>query len=295
MLWLRPHSVLYVEPQSVLPVFIYTLLARRCRILIHNHEYHDQHQFLRPGMRLVRIYHWLERKFIFPRAEWISQTNEDRIRLFKADFPAIDSEKIHELPNLPPAQWLDTPNTAWADNVKPLRLVYVGSLSCHDTFIKEITDWIEADSTDRCELDVYSYNRTADVDELFDACTCPKIKFYGNGIPYEELPAVLSQYHVGLILYKATTTNYVFNASNKLFEYLALGLDVWFPKQMLGVKPYAQTQTAPRVIELNFDQLSSLDIAELLERNHLEQGPTTESCETALAELQSRILQEVIN
>lgn len=290
LLWFRPHSILYIEPQSVLPVFLYSLLARRCRILIHNHEYHDQHQFLRPGMRLVRGYHWLERKFIFPRAEWISQTNEDRIRLFKSDFPKIDPAKIHELPNLPPAEWRDTPNKAWAGNATPLKLVYVGSLSCKDTFIKEISEWIEADPANSCALDVYSYNRTPDVDRLFEACNSARVNFYGDGIPYEKLPEVLSQYHVGLILYKATTTNYVFNASNKLFEYLALGLDVWFPQQMLGVKPYARMQKSPRVVELNFDELSSLDLTELRQRNHLKNDVSPESCETALTELKSTIL-----
>ena len=294
LLWLRPAVILYVEPQSVMPVFLYTLLARRCRILIHNHEYHDQHQFLRPGMRLVRLYHWLEKKFIFRRAEWISQTNADRIRLFLEDFPDINPEKLHDLPNLPPKEWTATKNRAWEQNDDQLRLVYVGSLSCQDTFVREIVEWVETDADQHCQLDIYSYNHTADVKQLFDDCKSDRVNFFHDGIPYEQLPDVLTNYHVGLILYKATTTNYVFNASNKLFEYLALGLDVWYPAQMLGVKPYAREDKAPRVIELNFEQLESFDVASMQERPQLESPEATESCENALRSLAIQILEERI-
>jgi hypothetical protein len=60
------------------------------------------------------------------------------------------------------------------------------------------------------------------------------------------LPQVLSQYDVGLILYRCRTLNFVYNATNKLFEYLVCGLDVWYPPCMLGLKTYARSTIAPR-------------------------------------------------
>lgn len=50
-----------------------------------------------------------------------------------------------------------------------------------------------------------------------------------SGINYSDLPGVIRAYDVGVILYNGHIANYVFNAPNKLFEYLACGLDVWSP------------------------------------------------------------------
>ena len=292
LVWQRPQAILYFEPQSALPVVLYSLVAKRCRILIHHHEYHDPHQFLKPGMRLVRFYHWLESRLIFKRAEWISHTNQNRVDLFQRDFPVLAPAQLHELPNLPPQHWFDTTNTAWREDPALLRLVYVGSLSGENTFIAEIVQWLESDAGANCSLDVYSYNHSADVLRLFENCNCDRLTFHSGGIPYDDLPRVLSKYHVGLILYRATTTNYVFNASNKLFEYLALNLDVWYPQQMLGVKPYARTEQAPRVIELDFHNLADFDPTSQCQRSKLEHAPVGQSCESALAALEATILME---
>ena len=62
-------------------------------------------------------------------------------------------------------------------------------------------------------------------------------------------------YDIGLILYKATTDNYRYNASNKLFEYLALNLSVMYSDKMLGIKPYE----GGRVQAFDFSQLPDLN------------------------------------
>ena len=101
---------------------------------------------------------------------------------------------------------------------------------------------------------------------------------------------MLSEFHVGLILYKGTTTNYVFNASNKLFEYHALGLDVWYPAQMLGVSRYAQADRAPRIVQLDFENLESVNFKTLRDRNEIPFAPRKESCESALTPLNKSIV-----
>ena len=100
---------------------------------------------------------------------------------------------------------------------------------------------------------------------------------------------MLAQYDVGVILYRCNTTNYKYNASNKLFEYLACGLEVWYPPQMLGVKPYSQNDVFPRVMEVDYDQLGDLDLTKMQSRNHLSAADAPPSCEQEFKKLLAAI------
>jgi hypothetical protein len=48
-------------------------------------------------------------------------------------------------------------------------------------------------------------------------------------------------------------------ATKKLFEYLACGLDVIYPREMLGVRPYARAAEQPRVVAWDFEDLPRMD------------------------------------
>ncbi len=258
---MRPDILLYIEPHSALPAFLYCLVARRCRLFIHYHEYRDRDEYSQAGMRLVRLNHWIERKFLYRRAEWISQTNADRNRMFREDLPGVDAGKLKILPNYPPKSWGDGPRATWRHCDDGLHLVYVGAVSLRDTYIGPLVDWLRSDGSPHgVTLDIYSYNNDAETRDFLHSSTCDSVRFHARGVPYHEIPNLLVDYHVGLILYQANSRNYVYNASNKLFEYLALGLDVWYPPPMLGVKPYANDQSWPRVLETDFEQLSQLDL-----------------------------------
>jgi hypothetical protein len=91
-------------------------------------------------------------------------------------------------------------------------------------------------------------------------------------------------------MYRGNTRNYIYNETNKLFEYLACGLDVWYPKQMLGIKPHARTDIAPRIIELDFERLQDIQMAELRERSGLKFQPFDHRCEDVLSELKGAML-----
>ena len=54
------------------------------------------------------------------------------------------------------------------------------------------------------------------------------VQFKGH-INYDNLPTTLNKYQVGVILYKGHIPNYVYNAPNKLFEYLAAFLMFGIP------------------------------------------------------------------
>ena len=285
----RPDTVVYIEPHSAMPAFLYCLVAWRCRLLIHYHEYHDVEEFQQPGMRVVRFYYWLEKKYLYRRAEWISQTNEDRRRLFHQDHPQIDSAKLMILPNYPPHAWHEAPQADWKTAEEgPLKLVYVGSISLHDTFVEPLVRWVEQHARD-VSLDIFSYNNDPKTHQFLQASQGGNIRFHARGIAYDELPDLLRRFHVGLILYRGNTRNYIYNASNKLFEYLAIGLDVWYPPQMLGVKPYANADSTPRVIETDFEQLDRIDLDRRRDRAGLPASTQVYCCEDALDPLQQRI------
>lgn len=54
-----------------------------------------------------------------------------------------------------------------------------------------------------------------------------------NPIDYYELPKELIKYDIGLVLYKGHIPNYIYNVPNKVYEYLACGLQVWYSKDLL--------------------------------------------------------------
>ncbi len=49
--------------------------------------------------------------------------------------------------------------------------------------------------------------------------------------------------------------NYIYNEPNKYFEYYVCGLDVWFPKEMLGMYRNIQDHHKPFVKDLDFKKL----------------------------------------
>ena len=290
----KPDVVLYVEPQSALPVFLHRLFHPSVPIFIHHHEYHDPHQFFRPGMRPARLGHLLEKRFLFPRAKWISHTNQDRLALFHKDCPTAKPEILRELPNYPPASWGAGKNVAWSvDGSKVLRFVYVGSLSMEDTYLQEFVSWFRSLPEGSATFDIYAYNCRPEVRQFLEASPSESLRFHPEGVAYDALPSVLQNYHVGLLLYRATTTNYRFNASNKLFEYLACGLDVVFPDRMLGVRPYSESPDLPRVMEWDFTAISPDALKALQHRPPgagLRPLPTAEDALSALEESMKRAL-----
>ena len=140
------------------------------------------------------------------------------------------------LPNYPPEAWLQ-----FLKHQKKvtavLRTVYVGSLSLKDTYIKEYCEWV-MEQKGAVIFDIYAYNLHQDTIDYLVNLNSQYINFIKEGIEYDKMPLVLRNYDVGLILYKALSKNYEYNAPNKLFEYMACGLEIWFSDKMKGCYPY---------------------------------------------------------
>ena len=230
----KPDVIVYFESHSALPVFLYQIFRRNMKLFIHYHEYMTPAEYSQKGMRFVKLAHSKER-LLYKFAQWISHTNQERVNFFLKDHPEVDPSICHVLPNYPPLKWSGSHCPATGPEV--LKLVYVGSFgSLEHLFIEEVLVWVKS-LNGKVTLDIYSYNVSDEVNSLLSSLNAQNITLNGS-IDYNKLPHVLRKYDVGLIFYKATSLNVKYCAPNKLFEYLACDLDVWFSKEMTGCYPY---------------------------------------------------------
>ena len=250
----KPKAILYYESYSVYPVFLYMkFFGKATKLYIHYHEYEDRESY-KNGMKLVKYYHELEKKFLYKRASWISQTNKERLHMFASDHPKLPSEVLKIMPNYPPKIWSSQVNGKSKASKDIIRTVYVGSLSLKDTFIREYCDWVLNQKGKVC-FHIYAYNLDDDTIDYLTNLNTDYIVLYAKGVEYDKIPALLADYDIGLILYKAHTKNYEYNAPNKLFEYQACGLKVLYPDVMLGISHYDSSN----VISVNFNTTHSLE------------------------------------
>ncbi len=290
LLYWKPDKVLYYESYSVWPVYIYLkFFNKRSDLFIHYHEYSTP-DWYREGMRLVRQYHKLEKNYLFHKASWISQTNKNRLDLFQKDYVGLNEEKLHILANYPPKNWQTNIN-ANKGRKDLAKFVYVGSLSLNDTYIAEICTWIK-ELEGKASLDVFSYNLDYETLMYLNSLKSKWIKFHSNGVEYYDLPSILYDFDVGLILYKANTVNYKFNETNKLFEYLACSLDVWFPDVMEGTTSHICKDAIPRVLNINFENLNQYNIIKHLFTTNLPVRKSNYNCESENEKIYKKLRSE---
>jgi len=261
---LRPHRILYYETYSAFPVYIYKRFVNpKVEVFIHCHEYFSPEWWRTTATSLLRFYFKCEKSYLYPNAKWISHTNNERLQLFSKDIGIPDLPVGRVFPNYPPSAWrkLTTPK----DDGLPIKMVYVGSFGSMDTlYIKEAVQWVKQ-LEGKATLDVYSFEIPPYIKQYIDSTDCPFISLKGP-VNYYELPGILQHYQVGLILYKGTTKNFTYNAPNKLFEYLACGLDVWYPTDIEGIYPYDSAEYWPKVVRLDFNRLLDYNIIKIAER-----------------------------
>lgn len=279
----KPDRLIYFETISSFPVFlIKRFFYRKMPIFIHYHEYTSPQQY-QTAMFLERFFHHRE-PYLYKKAKWISHTNPDRLSLFANDHKEIDfTGKLFDLPNFPPQRWHKSTRKALNKSKSSLKLVYVGSLSLKNMYAKELFDWIHQQEG-KVRLDVFSINIRKEVLDYLKKINCTDIHFKG-GVAYDDLPNVLPDYHVGLVLYNGNSLNFTYNAPNKLFEYLACDLDVWFSSDLISSYPYINTQTYPKTIKVDFKALPSFNWKKAVDRKGLPHHPTEYFCERVLTKL----------
>ncbi len=251
--------------------------------MVHYHEYTSTQEY-NTRMLLSKWMHGIELK-MYSSFSWISQTNPVRLQKFKADnrLDQLPSPVFHIMPNYPPQSWAvnDTlvPKTAGF----PMKLVYVGSLGYKNMYLQEVFDWLK-NRQNEFTLDIYAYNLNAETKLFLKENTLPNIRFCG-GCDYDALPALLKNYDIGLVIYKPFSENTIHAVSNKVFEYLACGLDVWFSKDMTYTMQYVKEDSYPKIIPVDFTQLEKFDYRSAISREGLSFKGGTYFCENIYSEV----------
>jgi hypothetical protein len=281
----RPDTVLYYETLSSFPAIFYKkFINRRASLFIHYHEYASPKEY-REGMVLARWFHRLEKK-IYPLAAGISHTNTERTALFKNDLEGIALPSLYVLPNYPPASWRSAGRKrelAAGAGAAKIKIIYVGAISLDTMYTKELAQWVSQQGG-RVLWDIYSDNFTPEARTFLESFDKNLIRFR-KGVNYDTLPGILPAYDIGVILYNGHIPNYIYNAPNKLFEYMACGLDIWFPDVMLGCYPFKTTGTYPKTIAVDFSDLSHFDLPAALDHTGLRHNPSVYYAEDVLPEL----------
>lgn len=290
LLQFKPSKIIYFESISALPALLYKKMSQKTELFVHYHEYTTLNEYA-SGMQIVEWIHYFEKKS-FNKYHWISHTNKKRMELFHKDYSNIQSEILHCLPNYPLASWSNKGfpfNDTIDESSERLKLVYIGALSIEDTYIKEIIDFVSMNKRSY-DLEIFSFQIEDQLREYLSSKNCSNIKFSGS-IEYMAIPEVLKTKDVGLILYKGKTLNYIHNAPNKLFEYLTCGLDVLYPKEMVGCSEY-QTADNPKVVEVDFNKIQeSLEKYKFSNKSNIHQL-NIYSAEEALTELIKELLND---
>jgi glycosyltransferase involved in cell wall biosynthesis len=252
----RPKKVLYYETYSAWPVFWYKKLFPAVVVFIHFHEYVSEKE----KKESTSYFKYLLKKeaYNLNNASWISHTNEDRMQLFQQEYPFLSINQCHILPNYPPADWAIRAQQIRANRqVSAIkRMVYVGALGLESTYIIEIAAWI-VEQKGVYTLDIYGSNMDIAVLNYLLNIKTSYISI-NNAIPYYELPELLATYDICLVLYKCIIPNHIFSVPNKVFEYLACGLQVWYSEELVSTNKFKQEYDIQQLISISFTKLISL-------------------------------------
>lgn len=282
----KNQSVIYYESLSALPIYISITFFRisKLKLFIHYHEYFsDQNEYQRQSF-YERFGRRLEKK-LFYIAKWISHTNEYRLDFFRNEFPQISNEVLKVMPNYPPKSWLE--QQIREKNINNIiKLVHIGSISLQDMYLQEVLN--QFGSNPKFAIDFYSHKFTDEVKKsILQHYNCA----IHSAIDYQDIPKLKGIYDVGLVLYKGLSLNFIYNAPNKIFEYLGLDLDVWCSDKLITAKDYQRLDCYPKMLMVDFEKLKDFDINKALNKEGLKYFPSPYVCEPVYEELLKELLK----
>jgi hypothetical protein len=243
----RPKSIIYFETLSVFPVYIYKLLFRNVKILVHFHEYTTIVEYNTSSL-YYRFLYRCECE-LFNKVSVISHTNNDRLNLFIADNVSIENVDFVILPNYPPLNWYKYFNRSnRLDNL--IKFVYVGSISLDTMHLKLFANYIKSQS-DKVVWNIYSNNYEPSVKKFFLDLQANNIILH-TGVQYDYLPDILSKHDIGVILYNGNMPNYIFNVPNKLLEYYSCGLKILCSSDLISSLKFKKENNLTSIIPIDF-------------------------------------------
>lgn len=257
----RPNVLLCYETISIFPAYVYKKLFPSAKLFIHFHEYTSLSEYNETSPYIKWLFR-LERK-LYTTADWISHTNLDRLNFFRTDHATVKFRNLEVMPNYPPEIWYKEKTVK--DKISaPIKFVYVGALSLDSMYTREFAEWIKG-LKGKAIWDIYSGNYQENALQYLEELNCPSINFKGE-VEYFDLVKILNLYDVGVILYNGYIPNHIYSVPNKLFEYHACNLDVWFSEDIKGSLPYVTKDTYPKIIAIDFSALNAVDLSKAIER-----------------------------
>jgi hypothetical protein len=263
----KPKSILYFETISSWPAILYKKLrGNKVKLLVHYHEYMSPVEY-RDNMRLVKKMYRMESEMFAGNYTWISHTNQNRLDNFIKDHHLEKENQsiFHTMPNYPSKYWAKK-KTSFNSSSK-VRLVYIGSLGLDTMYLRELVEWVLCNKQS-LSLNFYTHNIDEKAKTFLESINDDCIVLH-NGCNYQELPEILKNYDVGLVIYKPVSENWIQNAPNKVFEYLACGVDVWFSKTITYTLLLARENVYPKIIPVDFDNLKEFNIQKAINRESL--------------------------
>jgi hypothetical protein len=155
-------------------------------------------------------------------------------------------------------------------------------------YVQAFADWVIS-RKGQVIWDIYALHVPDETRKYLQTVHPEWIRFRG-ACYYYDLPELLKDYDVGVVIYKGLIPNYVYNAPNKVMEYAACGLDVWYARELIGTHPYDTPETVyPRIIRLDFTNMAAFDMDAALDRSGKHFSPAPYNCEEALQPLLTAI------
>lgn len=191
----------------------------------HNHDVTD----LRHASRysLMKLANKNEKKE-FERINLFSLPSIERVQYFPVE--SLNHDPII-LPNFPLKSFYSKVNSSDLKNDTKIKLVFQGSIGSGHGLEEILSILNEKVQNKTLELHLVGKIRPIYLRKLEDLATSfqTQDKFFYHGMkPFAQLPKYLSQFHIGLAIHMPYNITYSTGgtASNKIYEYAALGLPV---------------------------------------------------------------------
>ena len=244
----KPNAIMIYESYSVLPVFLYSLICPKVKLLFHYHEFESQEE-KQCASAYSKFLYFLEKRLL-TKAIWVSQTNLERKFKFQSLFPQMNEKQLRVFPNYPSENWVVKGKNRKNEDPDIVKFIHVGSLGIETTFVREFIEWIQMQNG-RATLTVISQNLEQAVIDLISQNHWVTLI---RDIPYQELPEMIVEHHVGVVLYKGHVPNFVYNVPNKVNEYFACGLNVWYSDVLISTHKFAKENPQYPLYSVDFSK-----------------------------------------
>jgi hypothetical protein len=236
----RPSKIIYFDTNSCPGVFITKFMGKFLRwnvdVVAHHHEY-ESFVEKRNSSFSTRLSFYFESRN-FGSIHLYSQTNLERLNLFLKDIDSnsfVKPRNTFVLPNFPPNSWYQFKEPNSGKHSNDIRMLFIGTLNFDSCYLHELFNFLKNNSDVYCDFYLSNYEEFT----LSHYASLKNINFF-KPKEYLDLPEIIRNYNVGLILYKPIHFNLVYNETNKLYEYLAFGLTVIAPIGMLSIEDLAK-------------------------------------------------------